>query len=177
MIIGEVLRPHGVQGEVRVRILTDYPERIAKLGTVFLGSGIGANDLKPYRIEKVRFTPEFGLLKFNGINDRNAADRLRQRTIMIAIDDAVPLEEGEFFLYQLIGLSAVLEDGTVLGDLAEVIETGANDVYVIKSAEGRELLIPAIPEVILKTDIQAGTILIRPLPGLLDDAGSAEPDA
>ncbi len=177
LIIGEVLRPHGVQGEVRVRILTDYPERIANLGTVYLGSGIGAKDLKPYQIEKVRFTPEFGLLKFRGINDRNAADRLRQRTMMIAIEDAVPLEEGEFFLYQLIGLSVILEDGRLLGNLTEVIETGANDVYVVKPPEGRELLIPAIPDVILKTDVQAGTILIRPLPGLLDDTSTAERDA
>lgn len=176
LIIGEVLRPHGIHGEVRVRILTDHPERIAQLGTVYLGSGVGAKDLKPYSLEKVRLTPEYGLFKFHGIDDRNAADRLRQRTMMIDIENAVPLEAGEFFLYQLIGLNVLLEDGRSLGHIAEVIETGANDVYVIKPSEGKDLLIPAIPDVVLKTDVQAGTMLIRPLPGLLEEPARDEPN-
>lgn len=167
LLLGEVLRPHGVRGELRLRILTDYPERIGQLKTVYLGVDADDPKPKPYHVEAMRMNREYGLLKLREISDRDQADRLRQLFVMVPLADAVPLDEGEFYLYQLIGLTVKLEDGDTLGTLTDVIETGANDVYVIDSPQYGEVLIPAIDDTILKTDVGAGELIVRLPEGLL----------
>jgi 16S rRNA processing protein RimM len=167
LVIGEILRPHGVRGEVRLRILTAYPERIAKLKTVYLGDSHDAPDLIPYQVEANRMSTGYGLLKLKGIEERNAADRLRGLFVMVDFAHAVPLEEGEFYLYQLIGIRVFTDDGLELGTLVDVLETGANDVYVINSPEYGEVLIPVIPDTILSTDIAQGILTVHLLEGLL----------
>lgn len=171
LLLGEILRPHGVRGELRVRLLTDYPERIAKLDKVYLGSSPNAPNPTPYAVEGFRMNTPYGLLKLREISDRDAADRLRQLFVMIDIAHAVPLEDGEFYLYQLIGMSVVLEDGQPLGTLVEVLETGANDVYIVDSPDYGEVLIPVIDETILSTDVTAGIVTVRLPEGLLPDKG------
>jgi 16S rRNA processing protein RimM len=166
LILGEILRPHGVRGEVRVRLLTDFPERISKLERVYLGKDPDSI-ATPYGVESMRRHQEHGLLKLKGIDDRDAADRLRQLLVMIDLAHAVPLEAGEFYLYQLIGVEVRTEAGEVLGTLTEVLETRANDVYVVKSPRYGEILIPALPETIIKTDIPAKQVIVRLPEGLL----------
>lgn len=169
LAIGEILRPHGIRGELRLRILTDYPERIAHLETVYLGESASSSKLTPFQVQGNRMNSGYGLLKLRGIEDRDAADRLRGLFVLVDIDHAVPLEEGEFYLYQLIGIRVLLDDGQELGTLTEVLETGANDVYIVASPGYGEVLIPAIPDTILSTDIDGGMMTVRLPEGLLPD--------
>lgn len=173
LVIGEVLRPHGVQGELRIRILTDYPERIAELQTVYLGTDVDSPSIKPYPVQGMRMHQDYGLLSLHGINDRNKADRLRDLLIMIDMDNAIPLEEGEFYLFELIGLEVRTSEGEVLGTIADVIETGANDVYVVDSPRYKEVLIPVTDETIIQTDIEAGVVVVRLPEGLLPSQNHA----
>lgn len=168
LLVGEVLRPHGVRGELRLRILTDYPERIGKLKTVYLGQPEKPERARPYRVEGMRMNGEYGLLKLHDIDDRDAGDRLREQYVMVSAEDAVPLDEGEFYLYELIGLNVQMETGEALGTLIEVLETGgANDVYLVRGDRYGEVLIPVLNETILKTDVDAGIITVRLPEGLL----------
>jgi 16S rRNA processing protein RimM len=167
LLLGEILRPHGVRGEVRMRVLTDYPERIAEREQVLLSEDEDGTRVQTYQPETLRMHQEYALLKLKGIDDRDAAERLRQLYVLIELEDAVPLDEGEFYLYQVIGIQVVTEDGETLGTVRDVMETGANDVYIIDSERYGEVLLPAIPSVVLKTDITAGIMTVRLMDGLL----------
>lgn len=167
LLLGEILRPHGVKGELRVRILTDYPERIARLARVHIAESPDSDDPDIYAVQHMRMHQEYGLLKLKGIDDRNQADLLRSLYIMVPLEDAVPLEDGEFYLFQLIGLQVRTQEGEILGKLTEVLETGANDVYVVDSLNYGELLIPVTHETILETNIPAGFVLVKLPDGLL----------
>ncbi|NDJ61257.1 MAG: 16S rRNA processing protein RimM [Chloroflexi bacterium] len=169
LIIGEVLRPHGVRGELRVRVLTDYPERIAELESVYLGTDPNARDIKAFGVEAMRMHQDYVLLKLKAVDDRNQADLLRQLMVMIDIAHAVPLEAGEYYLYQLIGVTVQTDAGETLGEIAEVLETGANDVYLVNSPQYGEVLIPATDETIVSTDIERGVIVVKLPNGLLPD--------
>jgi 16S rRNA processing protein RimM len=167
LLLGEVLRPHGVRGELRIRLLTDYPERIADLETVYLADNPEPTKPKPYRVQGMRMNGDFGLLKLREISDRDQADRLRGLYVLVDMEHAVPLEEGEFYLYQLIGLKVETSTGEALGTLVEVLETGANDVYIVDSPRYGEILIPVTDEAILKTDVGAGVVTVNLPEGLL----------
>lgn len=167
LLLGEILRPHGIRGEVRMRVLTDYPERIGELETVYLGRHENDPDPKPYTVDSMRMHQQYVLLKLNGIEDRTIAERLRQLIVMVDIQHAVPLEEGEFYLFELIGLTVKTEDGETLGELVEVLETGANDVYIVASPEYGEVLLPAIESTIIKTDVANNEMIVRIPEGLI----------
>jgi len=169
LLLGEVLRPHGVRGELRVRLLTDYPERIDQMEHVYLGSGPDDETPQTYDVEHMRMNTPYGLLKLKGIDDREDADTLRSLFVMVDLEHAVPLEEGEFYLYQLIGLTVKQQDGQTLGQITDVLETGANDVYVVNSPRYGEVLIPVTDETIVSTDIAAGELIVNLPDGLLPD--------
>ncbi len=161
LLLGQVLRPHGVRGELKIRVLTDYPERMTELETVYVGADPQAAHPRGYRVEQIRPQNEYRLLKLAGIDTRDEANRMREMFIMVALQDAVPLEEGEFYVYQLIGLKVRTETGQDLGTLTEVLETGANDVYIVDSPAYGEILIPALADTILKTDVEAGVLVVK----------------
>ncbi|MBZ0283570.1 MAG: ribosome maturation factor RimM [Anaerolineae bacterium] len=167
LVIGEILRPHGIVGELRTRLLTQHPEHLKELDSVYLANSPESKKVTKYTVEKVRLHQGYALFKFDGINDRDAADRLRQLFVMVALENAVPLDEGEFYLYQLIGLNVQTEDGLSLGKLTEVLETGANDVYIVDSPRYGEVLIPVTNETILETNIERGFITVKLPDGLL----------
>jgi 16S rRNA processing protein RimM len=167
LLIGEILRPHGVRGELRMRILTDYPERITELGKVYVGEGVDAKVPAVYAVEHMRMHQNYGLLKLEGIDNRTDAEIFRQLYLMVSIEDAVPLEEGEFYLFQLIGLDVRTADGVQLGKIIDVMETGANDVYIVESARYGELLIPVTDETIIETNIEQGFIAVNLPEGLI----------
>jgi 16S rRNA processing protein RimM len=173
LVLGEIMRPHGIRGELRVRIMTNYPERIAKLGTVYLGETPDAKVPKPYPVAGMRMNGDFGLLRLGGISDRTEAERYRGLFVLVDMEHAVPLEAGEFYLYQLIGLRVETGAGEALGTLTEVLETGANDVYLVDSPRYGEILIPVTTETIVKTDVTTGVLIVNLPDGLLPDSDDA----
>ncbi|MDX2160666.1 MAG: ribosome maturation factor RimM [bacterium] len=167
LLLGEILRPHGVRGELRMRVLTDFPERIASLERLYIGKGVDDPNPVPYVLQGIRFHQEYGLLKLKTVDDRNAAELFRELFVMVDLEHAVPLEDDEFYLYELIGLTVRLDDDSTLGTLTEVLETGANDVYVVDSPAHGEVLIPALDDVVLEIDIEAGWMRVRLPEGLI----------
>ena len=168
LLLGEILRPHGIRGELRMRVLTDYPERIASLSHVYLGKGVDDPRPKKLPITHMRMHKGYGLLQLGTISNRNDAELYRGLFVMVRLEDAVPLEDGEFYLFQLIGIEVFIEDGELLGTLSEVLETGANDVYIIQTKKYGEVLLPAIDETILQTDIENNRLVVTLPDGLVD---------
>ncbi|MBK8985860.1 MAG: 16S rRNA processing protein RimM [Chloroflexi bacterium] len=156
------MKPHGVRGEVRVLPHTDLPERFTWLETVYLGQ----NNPRPVAVEAARLHQNLVLLKLAGYDDRDAADSLRGMWLQVPESEAIPLEEGEYFLYQLIGLAVFSDEGEHLGELTQVLETGANNVFVV-TKEKQEILLPDIEDVIVDIDFDNGRITAHLLPGLL----------
>lgn len=167
LLIGVILRPHGVIGELRMKVITSYPERISGLKTLFLADSPNSTVVTQYALERVRMHQEYALLKFKGIDDRDQANLLRQLFVMVAIEDAIPLDEGELYLYQLIGMTVQTDEGETIGSLTEVLETGANDVYVVDSPQYGEVLVPATDQTIISTDTTQRIITIHVMEGLL----------
>lgn len=157
LMIGEIVAAQGLRGDVRMRILTHFPERILHLKQIFLG-----DEPQPRRLRATQIKGNVAILSLEGVSSREAAEELRGVPVRIALDQAAPLAEDEYFYYQLIGLPVYDEAGTMLGQLAEILETGANDVYVVRGGPGGEILLPAIKSVILRIDLEQGRIIARP---------------
>ena len=174
LLVGRVLRPHGVRGELRVEIITNYPERLVQHAYFYLAHPNSPEVAHRYTVEGLRFHAKVLLLKLDGCDDRNAADELRGMLVQIPVEEAVPLEEGEYYLFQLVGVRVETESGEWLGQIVDVIETGANDVYVVRGSRG-EVLLPAIDDVILELDLESKHMVVHLLPGLLaEDASFGE---
>lgn len=164
LAVGRVIKPHGVAGEVRVELMTDRPERFGWLEAIY----VGEHNPRRVGVISARRHGDYVLLRLDGYPTRTEAELLRNELLQVPEAEAIPLEEGEYFLHQLLGLEVVTESGRSLGRLTSVLETGANNVFVIDGAGG-ELLVPDIPDVVREVDVAGGRIVIRPLPGLLDD--------
>jgi 16S rRNA processing protein RimM len=161
---GKIVTTHGVAGEVRVYPWCDSPDFLLDFDTLYLEKG-----RRPVQVENARVHKNVVILKLAGVDTMNDALQLRDKILYIDRDD-VELAEGEYFVQDLMGLSVVDADtGREYGTLTDVSQTGANDVYHIQKDGGPERLIPAIPDVIVKTDIEGGRLLIRPLKGLFED--------
>lgn len=145
-----------------MKALTDYPERLLDARVLYVGS-----EHRAYRVERISAHRGRVLLQVESITDRDGAEALRGELVYIRIEDAVPLEEGEYYLYQIEGIRVVTDEGQELGRLTGLIETGANDVYIITSPEGKEILIPAIPQVIVGVDVPGSVMTVHLLEGLL----------
>ncbi len=167
LAVGRVSRPHGVRGELRVEILTDYPGRLGQHAYFYLASPDSPEIVRRYPVEKLRRHKEVLLLKLGGCDDRTGAEELRGQLVQIPTEEAVPLEEGEYYDFQLIGVKVEAESGESLGQVVEVLKTGANDVYVVRGSWG-EVLLPAVKDVVLKLDIEARLMVVNLLPGLLE---------
>ncbi len=161
LTIGRVLKPWGYRGELKIEIMTDFPERFASLTTVYLGE-----DAKAFIVERARLTGKSVRLKLKGIDTPEAGARLRDHLVQIPTEEAVALPKGQYYLYQLIGLRVKTTQGASLGEVVDILETGANDVYVVQN-NGREVLIPAIEPVVKKVDLEQGELIIEPMEGLL----------
>ncbi len=167
LLLGEVLRPHALRGEVRVRVLTDYPERIAELEELVLAGDVHGREADRWSVEQFRYHQGYGLLKLAGVDDRNTAETLRGLKVLVTMEEAVPLEADEFYLYQLVGLQVHTVDGCRLGPVRDIIETGANDVYIVDNPEHGDILIPATSDTILETNIAEGFLRVQLPEGLL----------
>ncbi len=153
--VGKIVAPHGVRGDVRILPLTDFPDRFHDLKTAFV------DDVGQLKLESARQHKKMILLKFSGIDTMNDAERLRDKLIRIERKDLVKLPEGQYYIFDIIGLNVVTEDGDQLGIITDVLQPGSNDVYVVKQQGSQELLIPAIKEVVKKIDIAGKQIVVK----------------
>jgi 16S rRNA processing protein RimM len=153
LIVGKVTRPHGIVGEVKVQLAAEYAGALQGVRRVYLGDG------PPYRVLAYREHQGAALLKLDRVHTRNDAEALRGARVAIRLSDLPPLPAGSYYAHQLIGLRVERDGGEVLGELTEVLATGSNDVYVVKTAGG-ELLLPALDSVIRSVDLEARVIRV-----------------
>ena len=154
LTIGEITKPHGIKGEVKVFPLTDDIQRFKKLKRVFI-------DGQEVKISYVTVGHDRAILRLEGVDSVEDAEKLRKKLLVVPREDAVRLEEDAYFIEDLKDCTVYDEEGLELGKVAEVIQTGANDVYWIKKP--KELLIPAIRDVVLSVDVEAEKIIIKPI--------------
>ena len=163
--VGVITQTHGVHGEVKVFPTTDDPERFLDLEYVFLDTG---REKKKLAIQSVKFFKQFVILKFKGINNINDIEKYKRCALLVDRENAVELEEDEYFIADMIGMEVLTEDGEIFGTLKDVIETGANDVYIINSKKHGEVLVPAIKECILDVNVKEDKMLVHLMDGLID---------
>jgi len=163
LAVGTLRRSHGIRGDMLLDVLTDFPERL-KPGTFLY---VGDKKL-PIKITRRRSHNDGLLLGFEGVANTEQTGRFRAQTVYVRAADRPPLSEGEYYHHQIIGLNVLDEDGVELGVITEIIETGANDVYVVKSDDGREILLPALKQVLLDINLETKIMRVHLLPGLVD---------
>ena len=163
--VGIISSTHGVRGEVKVFPTTDDKNRFKKLKEVLLDTG---KEKITLQIEGVKFFKQFVILKFKGYDNINDIMQYKGKSLLVTRENAVKLKKNEYFIADLIGLKVTNEDGSFQGVLKDVLETGANDVYIVSNEAGKEVLIPAIKECILAVDIEQGEMQVHLLDGLLD---------
>ncbi|MFV0465330.1 MAG: ribosome maturation factor RimM [Lachnospiraceae bacterium] len=161
--VGVITSTHGLKGEVKVYPTTDDPTRYELLDQILLDTG---KELLPFKIEHVKYFKNLVILKFKDIDHINDIEKYLKKELYVTRDQAVPLKENEYFIADLIGLTAVAEDGEILGVIEDVLQSAANDVYVIKKEHAPDLLVPAIKECVRSVDLIQKTIQIRLLKGL-----------
>jgi len=159
LLIGTVAGAFGLNGELKVLIETDFPERFSQLKRVFVGG-------QEFEAESARLHHGVALLKLRGIDDADRALDFQKDDVEVAIEDAVVLPPGRYFVYQIEGLRVETVDGEALGEIGAVWQTGANDVYQVISPGKKELLLPAIPQVIKSVDLERGVMVVELLEGL-----------
>ena len=163
--VGVISSTHGIRGEVKVYPTTDDPERFLDLDEVILDTG---GEHKILEIEGVKFFKNQVILKFKGYDNINDIEKYLKKDLLVDREHAVELGENENFIADLIDMEVVTDEGKVLGTLTDVIETGANDVYAVKTPEGKEILLPAIRDCILDVNVDEKRMTVHVMEGLLD---------
>ena len=162
--VGVISSTHGIKGEVKVFPTTDDVKRFKKLKNVILDTGRENLNLE---VEGVKFFKQFVILKFKGIDNINDIEKYKGKDLLVDRANAVKLRKDEYFVVDLIGLEVFTEDGEKFGTMKDVLETGANDVYIIDSINHGEVLIPAIKQCVLDIDIEANKMVIHLMKGLV----------
>lgn len=163
--VGVISSTHGVKGEVKVYPTTDDVNRFKTLKKVILDTGREHMELE---IQSVKFFKNMAILKFKGYDSIDDIEKYKGKDLLVTRDQAVKLGPDENFIADLIGLTVVTEDGEEFGTLTDVIKTGANDVYEVKTKSGKEVLLPAIKECVLSVDLETGIVKVHIMDGLLD---------
>ena len=161
--VGVITTTHGVRGEVKVYPTTDA-DRFLDLEYVLLDTG---REKRKLEIENVKYFKNLVILKFRGIDNINDIEMYKKRELWIPREEAQELEEDEYYIADLLGLHVILDDGTEFGTLKNVMETGANDVYIIDTNAHGEVLVPAIRECIQDIDLEKNTMTIHLMKGLI----------
>lgn len=156
LAVGRLRRAHGIYGEILMDIMTDFPERLHVGKTVYVGE-----THQPMKIATLRSQHLSLLVQFDGIEDVDATAALRNQLVFVKAESIPDLPEGEYYHHQLLGIQVVEENGQPVGFLSEIMETGANDVYLVISPEGKETLLPAIESVILEVNLEKGEMRVR----------------
>ena len=162
--IGQIVNTQGLKGEVKVYPYVDEISRFDDLESFYLDKNFD----KEYEVDRVRYKGNMVIMKIKGIDSIELAEKIKSKNLYISREDSVDLNEDEFFIADLIGLDVVTVDGDKVGTLKDVLQYSANDVYVVKSEEGKEYLIPATMKFVPEIDIKSKKIIIDPIKGMLD---------
>ena len=162
--VGVISSTHGIRGEVKIFPTTDDVKRFKKLKKVILDTG---REHLPLEVESVKFFKQFAIVKFKGIDNINDIEKYKGKSLLVDRENAVKLRKDEYFIADMIGLQVYTEDGEAFGVLKDVLETGANDVYIIDSQKYGEVLVPAIKQCILDVDIEGQKMTIHLMEGLV----------
>ena len=162
--VGVISSTHGIRGEVKIFPTTDDVKRFKKLKKVILDTG---REHLPLEVESVKFFKQFAIVKFKGIDNINDIEKYKGKSLLVDRENAVKLRKDEYFIADMIGLQVYTEDGEAFGVLKDVLETGANDVYIIDSQKHGEVLVPAIKQCILDVDIEGQKMTIHLMEGLV----------
>ncbi|MDW8065950.1 MAG: ribosome maturation factor RimM [Anaerolineae bacterium] len=167
LAVARIARPWGVRGEMKLEILTDFPEKLKRLKRVYIGE-----EAIPYEGVRFRYYKGMVLMRLPGCETREAAEALRGRLVLIDREEAVPLPPGEFYEHEILDMEVYTTDGRHLGRIKEIIYTGANDVYLVIGPFG-EVLIPAIKEVVREIAVDSNRMVVWLMPGLLGEEEEA----
>ena len=162
LVVGFLRRPHGVKGEILMDVHTDFPERLKTGMTLYVG-----DQYQPMVVSSRRPHASGLLVRFRGIKTPEDAGLYRNTWVYVPAANRPSLPEGEYYHHELIGLNVITDEGHELGVLADIIETGANDVYVVRDADGKDVLLPAIPSVILDVKVADRQMRVHLLDGLI----------
>jgi 16S rRNA processing protein RimM len=162
LAVGKLRKPHGLRGEVLMEVLTDFPERLKPGAEIFMGK-----DLQPLHIRSTRWHKQLLLVLFDEFHDPESAAGCRNQMVYVPTVDRPALPEGEYYQHELLGLQVINQDGDNLGRIEKILDTGANDVLIVRSPQDTEILLPVIESVIGEIDLQKGKMRVTLLPGLL----------
>ena len=162
--VGVITTTHGVRGEVKVFPTTDDAERFLDIEYVLLDTG---KELRRLNIQNVKFFKNLAILKFEGVDNINDIEMYKGRDLWIPREEAQELGEDEYYVADLIGMDVLLENGEKLGVLRDVMETGANDVYIVDRVDGEEVLLPAIHDCVLDVDVEKNTMTVHLMKGIV----------
>lgn len=162
--VGQIVNTFGIKGFVKIYPYVDDVKRFDDLKKVYVTL---KKELKVLEIEEVKYQKNMVLVKFKGIDDLSEAEKLRNCYVEIAREDAIPLEEGQYFIVDLLGLEVYSDEGNLIGTLKDIFNTGSNDIYEVKDELGKQILLPGIPEVIKEVDLENGKIIVHLLDGLI----------
>ena len=162
--IGQIVNTFGIKGMVKIKPFTDDINRFDKLKKVYIKN---KDSKKEYQIQEVKYHKNMVLMKLEGIDTVEQADLLRQSYLLVNRDDEEPLEEGVYYIVDLIGLEVYTDEGVLLGNVDDIFNTGSNDIYVVKDGKGKQILLPGIPDVIKDVDLEKGRITVHLIPGLV----------
>ena len=162
--IGQVVNIFGIKGMIKVKPFTENIKRFDKLTKIYIKK---KNTEKEYGIEEVKYHKNMVLIKLKGIDTVEEAEKLRDGYLQVDRKDEEPLEEGTYYIVDMIGLEVYTDDGNILGKLEDIYNTGSNDIYVVKNEQGKQILLPAISEVIQKIDMENKKIIVHLIEGLI----------
>ncbi len=163
MEIGQIVNTYGIKGFVKVQPFTDDISRFEDLKSIYLQTKQG---LETFEIEEVKYHKHMVLLKLKGIDDINIAEKYRNCYLKIDRKDAVTLPEDTYFIVDLLDMEVVTDEGEILGKITDVYPTGSNDIYVVKNEEGKQILLPAIGQVVKQVDLPNKKMTVHLLEGL-----------
>lgn len=163
LVVGRLRRPHGLRGELVMEIHSDFPERLKPGIEVYVG-----DSYQKMVITGARFHNEGLLIKFQNIDSPEDAGGHKNQSVYVTSADRPDLPEGHYYHHELLGFAVFDDNNKLIGTLTEIMQTGANDVYVVRREDGREVLLPVIESVVLSIEIKTRQIRVKPLPGLLD---------
>ncbi len=162
--IGQIVNTFGIKGMVKVNPFTDNIRRFDRLKKVYIGS---VKEKKKIEIEEVKYHKNMVLIKFKDINNPDEANLLRNKYLFVDREDEEPLEEGTYYIVDMLGLDVYTDENELLGTLDDIYNTGSNDIYVVKNELGKQILLPAIKDVIKEVNLEEKKIIVHLIPGLI----------